>query len=348
MAGTATLHPHHWYAPTAATLHFGWPRRVAAAVMVLLGGTFVVWTLAANLFGVGPAFDRMTNGFRPIMTQSSITAAQQQVQGLSAAGTEMQTKLLPALAQQLNMTPAQLQQLLATRYPAVAAGLSQVGPISQQFDALLANLDNSRPLFVSADAIPTKDLPAATVPWALFAVGLIGIGLGGLVWFSPRVRAPVIVTLVGAALIALPLSMNMVHKAQSADQLNANLKPMYNQALIDNARGALTTLGAMGTQLQQQMLPQLAGQLHMTPAQLQGMLAQDFPATAAALHGLPTAMQGFTGMVTQFDNHLSDYKTLQPVAFEPIAWLMVGGGIALFLLGGAGIVICRGRNASAR
>lgn len=324
-------------------MRFGWPRKAAAGLMVLLGAAFVAWTLAANLFSVGPAFDRMTDGFRPIMTDQQISTYQQQVHGLSAAGTEIQTKLLPALAQQLNMTPAQLQQMMATQYPDVATGLSQVPPISQQFSDLLNNLDETQPLFVSADAIPTKDVPAKWVPWSLFAVGLIGIGLGVLVWFSPHLRAPIVVTLVGAALIALPLSMNMVNKAKDADQMNANLKPVYNQTLIDNANHALATLGAMGTQMQSQMLPQLATQLHMTPAQLQAMLQQNFPATAAALKSLPSSTTGFQSMMAQFDKHLSDYKTLKPISFEPIAWLMVSGGVALFALGGAGIVICRGK-----
>lgn len=346
MAGTATVHPHHWRVPAATTLRFGWPRRLAAAVMALLGAAFVVVTLAANLFHVGPAFDRLTDGFRPIMTQSAITQAQQDVQGLSAAGTEIQTKLLPALAQQLNMTPAQLQAMMTQQYPDVATGLSQVKPITQSFTGLLANLDRTQPLFVSADAIPTKDIPATSVPWSLLAVGVIALALGALVWFSPRVRAPIIATVVGAALIALPLSMNMVTKASDADQMNANLKPVYNQTLITQANGALDTLGKMGTQMNQQMLPQLAAQLKLTPAQLQGMLKQNFPTTAAALAGLEPAMGRFGNLVAQFDKHLSDYKTLKPVSFEPIVWFMIGGGIALFLLGGAGMVICRGKGAA--
>lgn len=311
--------------------------------MVLLGGTFVVWTLAANLFSVGPAFDRLTDGFRPIMTQQQITGYQQQVQGLGAAGTELNSALLPALAQQLHVTPAQLQQMMVQQYPNVAAGLQALPTVTPQFTALLDNLDKTQPLFASADAIPTKDIPAKTVPWALFAVGLIGIGLGVLVWFSPRVRAPVIVALVGAALIALPLSMNMVHKAQNADQMNANLKPVYNQTLIDNANKSLATLGAMGTEMQQKMLPQLAAQLHMTPVQMQGMIAQYAPKTAAALGGFQKTMTQFRAMIAQFDKHLGDYNTLKPVSFEPIAWLMVSGGVALFVLGGAGIAICRGK-----
>lgn len=343
MAGTATVHPHHWHVPAVTTLRLGWPRKLAAGVMVLIGIGFVAITLIANLFSVGPAFDRLTDGFRPIMTQSAITTAQHDVQGLSAAGTEIQSALLPALAQQLNTTPAQLQQLMAQQYPDVMKGLQALPTITPQFNALLATLDKTQPLFVSADAIPTKDIPATSVPWSLLVVGLVALGLGVLVWFSPRARAPIIATVLGAALIALPLSMNMVNKASNADQMNANLKPLYNQSLIDNSRGALTTLGAMGTQMQQQMLPQLAGQLHITVAQLQATLKQVAPTTAGLLGGFDATMARFDNMIGQFDKHLGDYKTLKPVSFEPIVWSMIVGGIVLFLLGGAGIVICRGK-----
>ena len=342
MAGTVSIPAHHHaHIPSVATMRFGWPRRVAAGVMVLLGLSFVVWTLAANLFKVGPAFDRLTDGFRPMMTQQQISTYQQQVQGLSVAATEINTKLIPALGQQLHMTPAQLQTMLAQQFPAVATGLTQVQPITQNFTGLLNTMDKTQPLFVSADAIPTKNIPSTAVPWSLFAVGLIVLGLGGVVWFSPRLRTPVIATAVGAALIALPLSMNLVTKASNADKMNTLLKPVYTQSLINNANSALNTLGAMGTQMQNEMLPAMATQLHMTPAQLNAMLGQNFPATAAALKSLPTAMADFGSMTKQYSLHLADYKVLKPVSFEPIVWLMISGGIVLFLLGGVGVLVTR-------
>ena len=38
MTGTATVHPQHWYATDIATLRTGWPHKLAAAVMVVIGG----------------------------------------------------------------------------------------------------------------------------------------------------------------------------------------------------------------------------------------------------------------------------------------------------------------------
>ncbi len=345
MVGIATSHLHpHRRATAGAASRIGWPRRFAAGLMVLVGASFIAVTLSANLFHVGPAFDRLTDGFRPVMTQAAIQTDRQDIAALSAAGTEIQTKLLPALAQQLNMTPAQLSALMTTQYPAVTTGLSALPTITPTFNGLVTTLDQQRSLFRSADAIPTKNLPAATVPWSLFAVGIIIVGLGIFVWFTPRLSA-VIATVLGAALIATPLALGMLHKASDADKLNANLKPVYTQQLITQANGAITTLSAMGTEMQTKMLPALATQLNMQPAQLQAFLDQNFPATAAALSGMPASLGRFQGLVGTFQQHLGDYKTLKPVSFVPIVWVMLVGGMALFVLGGAGILTTRTRSA---
>ena len=299
MAGTATIHLPRPVI-TRTTLRVGWPRAVAAGLMVLLGLSFVTVTLAANLFRVGPAFDRLTDGFRPVMTQSAIQADRQDIAGLSAAGTEIQTKLLPALGPQLNLTPAQMTTLLSTQYPDVATGLSALPQITPTFTGLVATLDQQRPLFRSADAIPTKSLPAATVPCALLGAGIICFGFGIFVWREPRASA-VTATVLGALLIAGPLILGMPHKASDADQMNANLKPVYTQSLVTQANGALGTFSAMGTQMQTKMLPALATQLNMQPAQLQAFLEQNFPTSATALNTLPAALGRFQGFVSTFD-----------------------------------------------
>ena len=341
MTSTATLHTHPWHLPvTRAELSTGRPRKIAAVFMVLVGAAFVITTLAANLFQVGPAFDRMTDGFRPVMTQQAIQVDRADIAALSSAGTEIQTKMIPALAQQLNLTPAQVSQLMATQFPDVAAGLKALPTITPTFTGLVNTLDQQRPLFNSADAIPTKDIPAATVPWSLLVVGVVAVGLGVVVWYRPRASA-VVATALGAVLVAVPLSLNMVHKASDADQLNANLKPIYTQQLITGANSSITTLSTMGTQMQKSMLPAMATQLHMTPAQLQTFLGQNFPATAAALNGMPMSLARFHALVATFDKNLSNYNTLKPVSFEPIVWLMIIGGSAVFLFGAAGLAITR-------
>jgi hypothetical protein len=95
----------------------------------------------------------------------------------------------------------------------------------------------------------------------------------------------------------------------------------------------------MGAEMQQKMLPDLAAQLGMNPAELNSFLGENFPATSAALAGMPESMGRFQGMVSTFGDRLGDYQTLEPVTLVPIVWFMIGGGIALFLLGSVGVAI---------
>ncbi len=340
MAST-TVHSHtHRPAMTREKLAYGWPHRVAAGLLVVIGAGFVAVTLAANLFHVGPAFDRLTTDFRPVMTQKAIQTDQQDIAALTAASTEIQSRMIPALAQQLGMTPAEFGSMMTTQYPAVATGLAAVPQITPAFSGLVTTLDEQRPYFKAADAIPTSSVPATSVPWSLFVVGLLTAGVGVWVWFKPRGSA-VAVTVVGAALVAIPLILSMPHKASYADTMNENLKPVYTQQLITQADSSVATLSAMGTEMQQKMLPDLAAQLKMTPQQLNTFMGQNFPDTSAALAGLPASLGRFQNLVATFDGRLSDYNTLKPVSFVPIVWFMIGGGAALFLLGGAGMVVTR-------
>ena len=87
MAASTTFHTHiHRPAMSREKLAYGWPHQVAAGLLILIGGAFVAVTLMANLFHVGPAFDRMTDDFRPVMTQKAIATDRQDIASLEAAG----------------------------------------------------------------------------------------------------------------------------------------------------------------------------------------------------------------------------------------------------------------------
>ena len=346
MSSSTLLRPHTVVAPRASTRP-GWPRKVVAVAMMLIGVTFVAVTLAANLFKVGPAFDDLTDGFRPVMTQSTVDAARADIAALAAAGTEFQTKLAPAMAAQLKVTPAELSAMFATQFPDVTAGVQALPQVVPQFSSVVTTIDEQRPLFRSADAIPTRDLPATTLPWTLLVVGILVFGLGVYTWFALRAGS-VIAVVLGAMLIALPLLMSLPDKAADADQMNANLEPVYTQQLVTDASGALTTLSAMGTELQTEMLPMLATQLKMQPAQLQAFMAESFPATAAVVSDMPAAMWRFETLISAFRAHLDDYDTLKPVELVPLVRMMIGGGIALMLLGLIGLALPRLRFGATR
>jgi hypothetical protein len=303
--------------------------KAVAVVVMLLGAGLMAMTLISNLFAVGPAFENLIVDFRPALTQSAIDTARADIAGLSAVQSEFTSKLAPALSQQLKMTPTQFNGFVSQNFPAVAAGMSALPTVVPTFNALINTLDNQRSLFASADAIPTKSLPATTVPWALFGAGLVLLLIGALIFRSPKAGGAAAI-IVGLLLLVAPLALALPSKAANADQLNANLKPVYTQALVTNAGGALTVVGAMGNEMQTKMLPTLATQLKMTPQQLQTFLGTNFPATAQALQTMPTSMGRFNGLVKVFDKNLANYNTLKPVGLARLIWIvmLVGGLVA--------------------
>lgn len=314
--------------------------KVAAVLVMLVGAGLVATTLISNLFAVGPAFENLITDFRPALTQSSIDTAHKDIAGLSAVQQEFSTKLAPALSQQLKMTPEQFNGFVSAKFPAVAAGMGALPTAVPTFNGLINTLDKQRPLFASADAIPTDSLPATTVPWGMLGAGILVFLIGLAMLRSPKAGGAAALV-VGLLLVVLSLALSLPGKAADADQLNANLKPVYTQALVKNASGALGTIGAMGTEMKTTMLPALATQLKMSPEQLQTFLGANFPATAQALQTMPASMERFNGLVKVFDNNLSNYETLKPVGLERLIIILMTAGGMVAVLGGLTVVTGR-------
>jgi len=316
-------------------------RRIPALVIGGVGVLLILMTFATNLFWVGPAFQRLTNDFRPEFKSSEVTALRQDVNGLAATQAEFANKAVPALATALKVTPQQFQAQLAQKYPAVATGVQNAPAVTEEFNGVLGLIDQEQDRFAKADAIPTKSLPANSVPWGLAIAGLACIGVAFLV--SRRPGAIVAVGL-GIALVVAPLVMTLPAKADAADTMNRHFKPVYTAEFVGKAQQSLTAMKAMGTEMQTKMLPDLANQLHMSPVQLQGYLQSNFPTMSAGMAAMPAAFARFDKLVNAFDSSLDNYKTLKPVKLLPIVWATILAG--LFVAGTAGVVLVQGAAAA--
>src|SRR4029077_11332575 len=105
--------------------------------------------------------------------------------------------------------------------------------------------------------------------------------------------------------------------------MNTHLKSVYTAELVSGAKQSLAGLSAMGTELQTKMLPGLASQLHMSPVQLTGYLAANFPALTASLASFPGTLHQVGRMVNAFDHGLSDYNTAKGTSLLPLVWLLM-------------------------
>lgn len=308
-------------------------RRIAAGLVSLVGLVFITVTLAQNLFQVGPAFEELIDDFRPALQEDAIAVAQDDLAMLGAVGTEFETAIVPALSEQLGMAPEEFVAFTGENFPAVATGVQALPEIVPTFSGLVDTLDSQRALFNSADEIPTRDLPATTVPWGLLFAGLAAVAVGIALWKPGRLGL-ILTGVLAALLVVIPVLWSLTSKAADADELNDNLAPIYTADLVTQAQGALATVGAMGEQMQAEMLPALAEQLGLAPAELNSFLGENFPATAAGLQALPEAMGRFEGLVGVFDANLDNYETLRPVEFSPIIWMVILGGAAMIVLTG--------------
>jgi len=306
-------------------------KRLPAFGVLAIGVVMLIVLFANNLFTVGTAFEELTDDFRPIMTDEAIATAEADVALLGAVSEEFNTQIGPAIAEALQMTPDELNAFLGTNFPAVAAGVAALPGIVEQFTDVIGLLRQQQSNFEQADSIPTSNLPASSVPWIILLIG-IGAIVVAILMLGKIGYGWMLAVGFGVIVVALTLLLQFLPKSSAADDLNAALKPVYTEELVAGSAQALGVVGAMGQQMQEEMLPALAQQLQMSPEEMEGFLSQ-FPATSAALAGLGDSMGRFQSMVTAFDAQLDNYDTIKNTELYPISLTILIGGLLIIVCG---------------
>ena len=137
-----------------------------------IGLVLVIAPFALGLPGKAAAGQRMLNGFQPIMQpdQVKVTADyydhvfvplgkvtpmmsaqnlarfQAYMKGFGGMQTDA-AKLVPMLAQAMHMTPAQVQQMMATQLPSMAAMLQNLPAMQRDFGSLLGTMQQNVGIF---------------------------------------------------------------------------------------------------------------------------------------------------------------------------------------------------------
>lgn len=308
-------------------------QRIAAVGVIAVGIVIFASAFTANLFTVAPAFEDLTDGFRDtVMTDAAVEQARADIAALEAVSAEFESSVAPTLAASLEMDQATFAGFMQSEFPAVAAGAESLPAITAQFNDVINLIDSQQANFARADEIPTNNLPATLVPWEIALIGLLGIGIGALMMRRSRAAA-IAAVVVGLLAVGGAVALSLVDKSNAADDMNEAFKPVYTNELVVQSQGALNVVGAMGNEMQTTMVPALAQQQGMSVEQMQGFIAESFPATAAALQAMPDALERFNGMVTVFDSQLENYDTIKSTALTPVAWTVVVGGVLMAAFG---------------
>ena len=152
-------------------LLFLWP-------ILIIGIVLIVMPFAMSMPSKAGAGQDMLDNFRPIMQPANVTKTADyynntfiNLRPVAEAGPQLAAeapRLIAALAQQLNMTPEQVQQFLGSQFPAMAGllgGLPQLVPV---FANVPPGLDHYKPLvdvlqanvtnYQKVDSLPSFDL----------------------------------------------------------------------------------------------------------------------------------------------------------------------------------------------
>jgi hypothetical protein len=208
-------------------------RKLLWAVFAI-GLALVIAPFALGLPGKSAAGQRMLNGFQPIMQPNQVATTaryyndvfvplgavtpmmsaqnlatfQTYMKGFDGTNTDA-AKMVPMLAQALNMTPAQVQQLIATQLPSMSAMLQNLPAMQRDFNGLLgtmqanvgifsqvpAGLQHYQPLVTTMQANvdnykQVNSLPDFRLFTALFVIpGVLLVLIAGYGLFWSRLRA---------------------------------------------------------------------------------------------------------------------------------------------------------------
>src|SRR2546426_9673407 len=100
---------HHFHETQSRERKDVMQRRLGSLTLITVGVALIAGTFAFQMFSRAPAFEKMTTDFSRNVTPATVAALRTNVADLSAAGTELRTTGIPALAGLLKVSPAQFQ-----------------------------------------------------------------------------------------------------------------------------------------------------------------------------------------------------------------------------------------------
>jgi hypothetical protein len=164
-------------------------KRVMLWALLVIGVGLIAVPVATGMFDKTSKGEAMVNSFRPIMQPASVqkttyyydhvfTPLGPFSKMMPGVASDAQ-KLVPALAQALHMTPAQVQQMLKTQFPSMAAMLqalpqaekifNQVPPGLSHYEPLVATMNANVDNYAAVDSLPSMSL----FPWFFIVPGLM-------------------------------------------------------------------------------------------------------------------------------------------------------------------------------
>ena len=237
------------------------------------------------------------------------------------------------------MTDAEFDAYLRQTAPAILTARSDLGPAVALVTPVVPQLEGVKGDFKRVDDLPFAGLPLTTTPWLLLAAGVLLIGLGILALLKPSRASVVLLAVSGALLIAVPLTIGLIGKADAADHVDQVGKVALSQKAATTAQATTETVDNVVKQVGSGLVPDLARRLGETPAQVVADVGRNYPAVARGMAAWPKIAPGAFHLAKVQQASVPDYNKLDDLPFGALPWLVMIPG--LVLLGVAGVALVR-------
>jgi len=141
----------------------------------------------------------------------------------------------------------------------------------------------------------------------------------------------------GVVLALFPFVTNLFGKTGGVETLTGDLRTTFTDTGLAQTRADMDAVGAMSTQLQKQLLPDLPSSLGLSDREFGRVLQRNDPAVAAGVAALPTVVPRFDALVTGLEQQQSNFEQADsiPTGFLPstvVPYLLLLVGCILALL----------------
>jgi hypothetical protein len=336
---TAMLHadrqPTEPGAPPRAGARVTTPSRFAGLVALLFGALLVVAPVVGNGFARSLAGERLITGARPAVGSDGIVQLRADTDLVIDVGGSILGEAVPALGSALGLSEEQTRRLVAERFPNLAEADARKVELGTALDTTVSNLEAHADEFRRADAIPAAGVHPLVLPIGSMLVGLVLLVCGSFVVSqraaSRRRPALLCTVLVGGAMAALTVGLQLPQKAADAETLLASLTTTEENATRTREQFDLTTAAAV--EVREQLLPEAAAALGTTPDALITALQGEFPALAA-LDELDPALGRIEADVRFREERLDDFALVTPVPMSALSWAFAALGMVLLVVAG--------------
>jgi hypothetical protein len=149
----------------------------------------------------------------------------------------------------------------------------------------------------------------------------------------------------GLGLVVLPVALSLFDRAPAGERITNRFRSTLSGQGLHGLSANFATMGAMVDQLIDQTSPQLARELHMSPAQYDAFVAREFPAVAAGIKGIPPLVAFVTPVAAQLEALHPQFASVDSLPFlglplTTVPWILLAMGAALI---GLGVLVWRTR-----